>query len=37
MTSGAPWNASSGSTCKGYSHESVLRIATNIVIYSTLP
>lgn len=26
-----------GLDCKGYSHESALRIATNIVIYSTLP
>ena len=26
-----------GLDCKGYTHESALRIATNIVIYSTLP
>ena len=27
----------SGLDCKGYSYESALRIASNIVIYSTLP
>jgi hypothetical protein len=26
-----------GVNCKGYSHESALKIAANIVIYSTLP
>ena len=26
-----------GIDCRGYSHESALKIATNIVIYSTLP
>ena len=26
-----------GLDCKGYTHESALRIASNVVIYSTLP
>ena len=36
-TSAAPWNGIRGLDCKGYTYESAVRIAGNIVIYSTLP